>query len=547
MLGRINKKWLYLSYFGVKEEQPISTQKRIILTNQVAMVAFTALFILNTYYLIVYEATIVTLLSFISIFSIPSILLANKRGKFYSTSFSLSVVTPILTLIFTSLSLQNYTERDVTHYFFGRVLLMSELCIPLILIDIRRKVLLMIAILVNLTCIALYDPVHQLFGSGIFQGTKVSFESYYSINFLIIIPISLLLFGFYFLLKLNQKYENRIYHMLEEMTEKNTILQQQKEEIITQNEALQHSQEEIMVQNEALQQSKEEIMVQNEEILLAKDEISKQKKDIIDSINYASKIQNAVLPSHEIFNELLPDHFVIFKPRDIVSGDFYWIKQIKNFIIVAVADCTGHGVPGAFMSMLGISFLNEIVSRASIDSTGLIIENLRKKIKHTLKQYDPNLNQKDGMDMILFSIDMESLEMQYSGAYNSLYILRESGEPLGLFTNNKILTLQNESISLIELKADRQPVGVHLMEREFTTISFQLKKNDVLYAGSDGFIDQIGGHRRMKFMSKNYKRLLLEIFTKPLSEQKEILENTLDRWRNGFDQLDDVLILGVKV
>jgi len=311
---------------------------------------------------------------------------------------------------------------------------------------------------------------------------------------------------------------------------------------------IQSQKEEILTQNEILNQSKEEIQAQNDEITLHRDILAKQKKDIIDSINYAAKIQNAVLPSNEVFSEMLPDYFVLFKPKNIVSGDFYWIKKIKNFTILAIADCTGHGVPGAFMSMLGISFLNEIVTRASIDSTGLILDNLRKKIKHTLKQNNSNINQKDGMDIVLISIDNESLELQYSGANNPLYIIRKNGLGITNFDENpKIETVQSDDAVLFEFKPDRQPVAVHIVEKEFTTRNFQLQKDDILYAGSDGYVDQFGGNKYKKFMSKNFKTLLLDNYTKPLSEQKNILNKTIEDWKNGYEQIDDILVVGVRI
>lgn len=349
----------------------------------------------------------------------------------------------------------------------------------------------------------------------------------------VIFGLLLLVFLLFFVFK-SYRIQKKAHH---EMREKNAVITKQREE--------------IQVQNDALLQSREEIMAQNEEIVFQRDEIIRQKKEIIDSINYASKIQNAVLPSLDDFSQLVPQHFVLFKPRDIVSGDFYWIKQIRNFTVIAIADCTGHGVPGAFMSMLGMSFLNEVVSKTSVDNTGQILNQLRKRIKQTLKQYDPEVAQKDGMDMVLISLDMETLELQYSGANNSLYIIRSNergGKDLLKMTEEKrVEALEGENEVLLELKPDRQPVAVHVSETDFSTRTIQLRKDDVLYACSDGYADQSGGERSKKFMSKNFKKTLMGIYNKPLSEQKMLLEQNFETWKGNHEQTDDVLVIGVRV
>jgi len=296
--------------------------------------------------------------------------------------------------------------------------------------------------------------------------------------------------------------------------------------------------EEIKTQNNELQQRNEEIETQKEEIIQQRDIVVSQKVEIIDSINYAKFIQNAILPSEAYLNDILKEHFVFYKPRDIVSGDFYWVKTIKNFTIIAVADCTGHGVPGAFMSMLGISFLNELVSTRSLDNTSELLNRLRNKVKNSLHQGDKDNATKDGMDLSFYMINNETLELQYSGAYISLYIVR---------MQNDALDSTHEIKQLIELKADRQPIAIHLDEKEFTNHKIQLKKNDCLYSFSDGFADQFGGVNGQKYKSKQLKDLITEIHNKPMDEQKTIIEKTFYDWKGLFEQVDDVLIMGVKI
>ncbi len=233
------------------------------------------------------------------------------------------------------------------------------------------------------------------------------------------------------------------------------------------------------------------------------------------------------MPSAELFNESLPEYFVLYKPKDIVSGDFYWLKRVKNFVILATADCTGHGVPGGFMSMLGISQLNEIVGKSRMDNSGEILNNLRKRLKKILHQEGKEGEQKDGMDIALCIYNLENLTMQYSGAYNSLYLLR----------NNE----------LTEYKADRQPCAVYLKEKDFTTTEIEIQKNDIIYTFTDGYSDQTGGEADRKYMSKNFRTYLQSICNEPMDKQKELLDNNIETWKNGREQIDDITVVGIKI
>ncbi len=286
----------------------------------------------------------------------------------------------------------------------------------------------------------------------------------------------------------------------------------------------------VKERTEEIEQSKEEIETQ-------RDELFKQKQEIVDSINYAQRIQAAVLPSEELLNETLKNFFVFYKPRNIVSGDFYWAKKIKNFSFVVAADCTGHGVPGAFMSMLGSSFLNEIVSSRTLDSASNILNRLRLKVKKSLHQKGEEGEQKDGMDISLLIIDWDTFELQFAGAYNSLYIIRK----------NVVETNKEETYEVIKLKADRQPIGIYLHEKDFTNHSFQLKKEDTIYALSDGYVDQFGGDLGGKFKSGRFENMLLSFQDKSLEEQKHIINRTFTKWKRDIEQVDDVLIIGIKI
>jgi len=311
----------------------------------------------------------------------------------------------------------------------------------------------------------------------------------------------------------------------------NRLLAIQNAEIIEKNEEIKAQSEELHKTNIALQEQKEEIEAQSEELEIQRDVALKSKEEIIDSINYAKRIQKAIFPAKEYVNEVLQEYFVLLKPRDIVSGDFYWIKKIKNFTIIAVADCTGHGVPGAFMSMLGISFLNDIVSPRSLDSASEILNRMRNKVKKSLGQKGKESEAKDGMDLALYIINDETLELQYSGAYNPLYIIRDKPEA-----------------ELEIIKADRQPIGVHPVEKDFTNHKIQLQKGNCLYTFSDGYNDQFGGKNGQKFKSKNFKELLLANYKKPMSEQKKVLNDKLKDWMGkDYSQIDDIVVLGLRV
>ena len=260
----------------------------------------------------------------------------------------------------------------------------------------------------------------------------------------------------------------------------------------------------------------------------AEQEIRKQNKHIEQSISYARRIQNAVLPSSNKIAELMPDHFILFKPRDVVSGDFYWMARKNNKLILAAVDCTGHGVPGAFMSMLGVSFLNEIVTKNHEVAANEILNKLRVSVKNTLSQSGAENDTKDGMDMALCVIDYDTMIMQFAGAYNPLYLIRDK--------------------ELIQYKADRMPIGSHLVEKEsFTNHTIQLIKDDVFYLFSDGYIDQFGGVKESKFSSKAFRKLLLSVHEKTMPEQKTILEQNFNIWKGELNQIDDVLVIGGRI
>ena len=269
-------------------------------------------------------------------------------------------------------------------------------------------------------------------------------------------------------------------------------------------------------------------------IKLAEEEIVRQKEKITDSIHYARKIQTAVLPPDNFLKKLLPDHFIMLRPKDIVSGDFYWAMEKGDNLLIAAADCTGHGVPGGFMSMLGMTFLNEIVGKLSDSEldAGNILTELRSSVKLSLRQTGKEGEAKDGMDIALCILDRKTNIMQFAGANSPLFVVRGNGETQQTF----------------DIKADDMPIGIFYDEKEFfTNNTLQLQKGDNCYIFSDGYADQFGGKRGGKFMLKRLKKILALSSGRTLEEQKNYIEKKFDTWKENYRQIDDVLIIGIRI
>ncbi len=259
----------------------------------------------------------------------------------------------------------------------------------------------------------------------------------------------------------------------------------------------------------------------------AKNELELSHKNITDSILYAKRIQDAVIPKQAAFTELFSNHFVIFKPKDIVSGDFYFVKKLEHKIYIAAVDCTGHGVPGAFMSMLGMAFLNELVQKSEIQTSAQVLNELRNYVKQSLQQTGQVLERQDGMDIAFVSIDTQTNTLNFAGAHNPLWMFRNS--------------------QLIEIKADRMPVGIYRNEHPFTDHTTEIRPDDMLYLFSDGFYSQFKHDTKETMKINRFKALLTQIHTLDVSEQKQKLEHYLAEWAGHEAQIDDILVLGLRI
>jgi serine phosphatase RsbU (regulator of sigma subunit) len=257
-------------------------------------------------------------------------------------------------------------------------------------------------------------------------------------------------------------------------------------------------------------------------------EIETQKDYLTAGINYARRIQKAVFPSVKTLADNFPEHFILFKPLDVVSGDFYWYKQQKNEVYIAAADCTGHGVPGAFMSILGITFLNELINENRSGKPNEILDQLRENVIRSLRQSDGKSQVKDGMEVALCKINLESRMMQYSGAFRPMFLIRDN-------------VIQH-------ISGDKMPIGVYGEDdAAFTSTEIQLEKNDVIYIFTDGYVDQIGGPERKTFRTTRLKELLLNISGLTMCEQRSLLDGKIKEWQGELEQIDDILMVGIKI
>ncbi|MDX2174501.1 MAG: tetratricopeptide repeat protein [Bacteroidota bacterium] len=285
---------------------------------------------------------------------------------------------------------------------------------------------------------------------------------------------------------------------------------------------------EILFQQQELENYTQALEEQSKELKIQKEKISNIHKDITDSIEYAKGIQQAILPSITDFFDAFNEIMFIYQPKDIVSGDFYWFQQVENKYYFAVADCTGHGIPGAFMSLLGLNNLNQIIEENKIYDVAEILTQLDTLLVKALKQRNKDAFSNDGMDIALCCFNKDNLELEYASAKRPFYY----------FSNNELQIIPSSRVSV---------GGIDIGHKAFAKQTIQLNKDDVFYLFTDGFADQFGGEHNRKLSTARFKTLLKEIHSKPLIEQKIYLTNFFDAWKGDNEQIDDVLVLGLKI
>lgn len=265
-----------------------------------------------------------------------------------------------------------------------------------------------------------------------------------------------------------------------------------------------------------------------------RNEIEVQKREIIDSINYARRIQKAILPPTRLVREYLGDSFILYKPKDVVAGDFYWMEKSDNKILFAAADCTGHGVPGAMVSVVCNNALNRSVREFKLSDPGEILDKTRELLLQEFDKAEEDV--KDGMDISLCV--MEGNMLHFAGAYNPLWLIRKEGPDKDASADYP---------SFIELKPDKQPIGKFDNPFPFNSQTIELREGDTIYIFSDGYADQFGGEKGKKFMVANFKKLLISIQNEAMEKQKEIIDMNFESWKGDLEQIDDVCVIGLKI
>jgi len=271
----------------------------------------------------------------------------------------------------------------------------------------------------------------------------------------------------------------------------------------------------------------------------SKKEIENKNKDITDSINYAKRIQKGMLSKYNAIKSDINESFMLFEPKDIVSGDFYWVEEHKDKTLFSISDCTGHGVPGAFMSFIGHNGLNKIVNEYNVTKPSEILDNLNTIVADNFSYSEEKV--RDGMDMTVCSFNNRSRVLEFAGANNPMYIVRESSKGI---LDGQTVTMTINGIDLYKITGDKAYIGG--ATKEFTNRELQLEGGDTLYLFTDGYADQFGGIKGKKFMYKRLQKLLINNFKDTLENQKLKLEEALADWIEGHEQIDDITIMGFK-
>ncbi|PCJ89832.1 MAG: hypothetical protein COA57_00500 [Flavobacteriales bacterium] len=301
---------------------------------------------------------------------------------------------------------------------------------------------------------------------------------------------------------------------------------------------------EILKDEFSLEKAKRENLVK--ELEETHEELAESHQELSDSINYAQRIQKAIMPPDYFVEEQLPNSFILYKPRDVVSGDFYFVHPSRGKIVFSAVDCTGHGVPGALMSVIGFKHLDQAIREKKMNRPGEILSYLDEGVNNTLRQTAGESGVSDGMDLGLCAINFKTRQLEYAGAFNPAYIVSKGQR---IVSENAPPCAVNRHFSLTEIKADRFPIGVNLdgIVDIYTNHAVQLEEGDTVYLFTDGYADQFGGPKGKKFKYDHLKELLLDIQPHPMKVQKEILDTTIKEWMGPWSQTDDILVMGVRI
>jgi serine phosphatase RsbU (regulator of sigma subunit) len=485
--------WIYISNLGKPDKSSLEEKRVIILSNQMNFIMLVTMLVLVVATVIIIllihmkvsigtlRVGIMALLSFIN-------LLLARFGFTKLSTLSLIFLPPVVFLL--GPTLIGYVEEE-SYTYYPYTLIAVSIIPQLIFRPDKQKFLFWSGLIYYFILVVIIDKIMMIFSDKTYAIESIisGFYPFYKLAQIVIFLFINICINY--LRKLNVRFEKHL-------NQKNQILD---------------------VWNK-------ELAAQRQKILQQKNLIEQKSQSIRDSIQYASRIQSAVLLPQNFLTEWGIDNFIYYRPKDVVSGDFYWGVKWESKIIVAAVDCTGHGVPGAFMSMLGHAFLDEIINTKEVTDAASILNFLRDEVINTLRQKGNAGEARDGMDISLCIIDRESGKLDFAGANNPLYLIRD------------------ENLTIIQ--GDRMPIGIYLTAgKPFTNKTTEIRKGDYLYLFSDGYADQFGGRKGKKYMFKNFQQLLLRNHYKPMQLQREILDNTFEKWRGEHDQLDDVLVIGL--
>jgi serine phosphatase RsbU (regulator of sigma subunit) len=485
--------WNWVSNLGLSDKSNLFGKREIILSNQLNFIMLITMCLLlittiaallltnDTIYIGTLRIIVLAIVNFLNLVA------ARFRHTKIST-LSLVFVPPIVFLIWPTL--MGYVEEE-SYTYYPYALIAASIIPQLLLMPDKQKYLYWFSLLYYLFLVIFIDRLMIRFESNSFLIIDRIREFY---PFYKIAHVGIFLFSsasIYYLRKQNIRFEDS-----------------------------------LNKQNQILDLKNKELTIQRGKILKQKNIIEQKSKDITGSIQYASRIQAAVLPPINFLSEWSIDNFILYKPKDVVSGDFYWGIRKQNRIVVAAVDCTGHGVPGAFMSMLGNAFLYEILNNNEVGNAASVLNLLRNEVINTLKQKGASGEARDGMDISLCIIEKETGKLDFAGANNPLYLIRDN--------------------NLTIVQPDKMPIGIyHTSAEPFTNKTIDIKKGDYLYLFSDGYADQFGGSKRRKFMYGPFQQLILRNHNKSMDLQKEILNNTFEKWKGENEQIDDVLVIGL--
>jgi serine phosphatase RsbU (regulator of sigma subunit) len=493
----LKKWWHNLSYLGIKSDTPEYLRDKIVLTNRLVTSLYVFIFI--NFIRIALQAPWIWWVIVIQLTVYSLVLVLNKYGyHFLARAFPTFILPVVVTIIGSLLSHgPNYTIR---------MPLLAALFAPVLLFDLyKERKWVIIGILWNFLAQLAFEYVNEniipdipdLPGDINALPNQLAFSMMCSL---------IIIFGVIYFIRLNHEARERIRALADDLQKSNEVLITQAHTIAEANEELKASFQQISEQNAV---------------------IAKKNKDIIESIEYAKRIQTTILPAEEIIRPHLPKSFFYYQPKDIVSGDFYWFVHLAPYSFLAAIDCTGHGVPGSFMSVMAYNQLNQIVIERDIHQPAEILNTLDQSVRTALKQDEAGSTSRDGMDLTLARFDHSTNKVMIASAQRPYFLI------------------QNGQLQV--LKGDRFPIGYSIHEnKQFSEKLFNLQKGDRLYLFSDGVTDQFGGEKGRKLTSKKFEQLITESQNLSMAEQKDRLQSFMKEWMGKQDQVDDMMVIGVE-